>query len=109
MLEIIFVITVGKYFYSLADKYKKSKWGYAILGLVVCYGIFFTVALVYALIYHFFNPLALDDDLNDWTLTIISIPFALGGTYLLYYLLERSWKKNALKDKVSIDDIGKEI
>ena len=55
------------------------------------------------------NPLALDDDLNDWNLTIISIPFALGGTYLLYYLLERSWKKNALKDKVSIDDIGKEI
>ena len=48
MLEIILVITVGKYFYRLADKYKKSKWGYAILGLVVCYGIFFTVALVYA-------------------------------------------------------------
>ena len=36
-------------------------------------------------------------------------PFALGGTYLMYYLLERSWKKNALKDKISIDDIGKEI
>ena len=74
---MIILIAVGRFFYKLANIYKKSKWGYAILVLVVCYGIFFAVALVYALIYYFFNPLALDDDLNDWTLTIISILFAL--------------------------------
>ena len=55
----------------------------------------FTVALVYTLIYYINNPLALDNDLNDWTLTIIGIPFALGGTYLLYYLLEKLEEKRS--------------
>lgn len=100
---------MGRFFYKLADKYKKSKWGYAILGIVTYYAVFYFVGIIYVIIYFMNNPLADENDINERAISLISFPFGLGGSYVLYYLLQRSWKKNALKDKVSIDDIGKEI
>lgn len=109
MLGIILLFVMGKYFYKLAEKYEKSKWGYAILGIVTYYGVFFVAGIIYTLIFFMNNPLASEDDLSDWSITLICLPIGLGGAYLLYYLLEKNWRKNANKGRANIDDIGKGI
>ena len=35
MLGLVLLYWIGKYFYKLAEEYDKSKWGFAILGLVL--------------------------------------------------------------------------
>ncbi len=107
MLEIIAVIFIGKYFFKLAETYEKSKWGYAILGIVTFYATVFITGFIYAMFYISSNPYATEDDISTIVITLLSIPIGLGVTYLLYYLLEKSWKKNFTNEKPSIDDIGK--
>ena len=38
MLGFILLYWIGKYFYKLAEKYQKSEWGYALLGIGSYYG-----------------------------------------------------------------------
>ena len=37
MLGLLLLYWVGKYFYKLAEEHDKSKWGFAILGVVSYY------------------------------------------------------------------------
>ncbi len=109
MIEIVAVILIGKYFYNLADKYEKSKWGYTVLGIISFYGTVFLCGVIYA--FWFFaqaeNQFATEDDMSTLLVTFISLPIGIGVAYLLYFLLERNWKKNFVSNKPSIDDIGK--
>lgn len=109
MLGIVFLIIMGRFFYKLAEKYNKSKFGYVVLGIVTYYGTSIIYGITYVLIYFMVNPDAHEDDISEAFLNLTGIPIGIGGVYLLYYFLERSWKRNKEKEieSINIDDIGK--
>ena len=106
MLGLILLYWIGKYFYKLADGYEKSKWGFAILGIVVYYGgsLFFGIILVF--IAEVTSP-GYIDTVNDTLLGLVSLPFGFVASYLLYKYLEKTWKNNDPRLNNSIDNIGK--
>lgn len=109
IIDIILIVVTGKYYMQLAEKYGKSKWGYAILGVATYYIVAVLFALILGLLYAVFNPEALES-LNEFVIGLIALAVGVGGTTVLYYFLEKSWKKNhKIENKVtSIDDIGKD-
>jgi len=38
MLGILFIYYIGRYFYTLAGRYQKNEWGFAIAGVLSYYG-----------------------------------------------------------------------
>ena len=102
MLGLLLLYWIGKYFYKLAEVYEKSKWGYAILGVVVYYlGTF-----VFAFLLAIFTPNFLDSE-SDTVIGLISLPFGVLSCYLLYKYFEKTWEKNKPKADKLIDQIGK--
>ena len=108
ILGILFIILIGQNFYILAQKHKKSKWGYAILGVVTYYGSTFFYGIIYSIFYLMRNPNSFEEALDSWTLRLTTVAIGLLTTYILFYLLKRSWSKNQKEEEksVNIDDIG---
>ncbi|WP_025743522.1 hypothetical protein [Aquimarina pacifica] len=105
MLGLLLLYWIGKYFYKLAEEYNKSKWGFAILGIVVYYGGIIFFSLIIGIIFEITSPGFLDT-FNETLLSIIMIPFGMLSSYLLYQYLEKIWKKNRSDLHESIDKIG---
>jgi len=92
MLGLLLIYFIGKYFYDLAAKFGKSKWLFAIIGIVTYYGgtILFGVVLgVYAALTNSSTILGL----GDLALTLISIPVGIIIAWGLYTLLKNQWQK----------------
>ncbi|MCB0444100.1 MAG: hypothetical protein KDC68_00290 [Gelidibacter sp.] len=107
MLEIVIIFYTGKYFYKLAENYNKSKWGYAILGVIT----YFVAAAIGGVILMLLDT---QFELNiNWEskllLTVLILPFCVAICYLLYFLLKKNWEKSVVIVKDEIQDIGKEI
>lgn len=107
MLGLILLYFIGKYFYRLAEEYDKSKWGFAILGVVVYYASTFVAAILY---YAFgFFDIDTTNRYNDLAVSFAALPFGILSCYLLYYFLEKNWKKQKQTNTSNvdgIDDIG---
>jgi biotin transporter BioY len=105
---MIAVIVVAIVFSNLAAKYKKSKWSYALLGIVTYFGASFACGFVYVMISSMINPDITDQEIET-ALAFRSLAIGVGilASYLLYYYLNRNWKKQQEGEKVNIDDIGK--
>lgn len=56
MLGILLLFFIGKYFYKLAEKFKKSQWGYTILGVVTYYGGTIIFGLAFGIISEVISP-----------------------------------------------------
>ncbi|MBL4605948.1 MAG: hypothetical protein JKY02_09900 [Flavobacteriaceae bacterium] len=110
MLGVLLLFFIGKYYFKLAEKYKKSKWGYTVLGVVTYYGGTFIYGIIYGIIYFSMYPDAHESEVNNWTLMLTAIVAGLVSAFILYFLLERNWKKyEVVKDKtINIDEIGKD-
>ncbi|WP_159948246.1 hypothetical protein [Polaribacter septentrionalilitoris] len=106
MLGILLLFFIGKYFYKLAEKFKKSQWGYAILGVVTYYGGTIIFGLAFGIISEVISP-GYIETVNETMLGIAGLPFGVLATYILYKYLAKTWKNNLEQAKVSIDDIGK--
>lgn len=108
MLGILLLFFIGKFFYKLAEEFQKSKWGYAVLGVITYYAGTFIYGVLYSVIFFINNPDAFESDIDTWTLRLTAIPAGLGLAYLLYYLLKRSWEKSkeSNEESLNIDDIG---
>ncbi|MFD2727296.1 hypothetical protein [Hyunsoonleella rubra] len=105
MLSIVLLYFIGKYYYELAQEYYKHRWGYGILGIVVYYA---GSAIGGVLV-------ALADDLFDLginfesriNLMIIAFSFGVSLAVLVYFYLNRRWKKSVVVPKDEIDEIGR--
>ncbi|MEZ4874016.1 MAG: hypothetical protein R2793_00810 [Flavobacteriaceae bacterium] len=106
MIELILVYTTGRYFYRLAEDFKKSKWGYAILGGLSYYIGIFTGGIILAVAEEIWGFSILQEG-NKIVLTLILMPFGFLISFGLYSLLKKIWTKNQRGEEVSIDDIGK--
>ncbi len=106
MLGLILLYWIGKYFYKLAEEYDKSKWGFAILGIVVYYAGTLIFGFGIGVIAEIISP-GFFDGFNETILGLIVLPFGILSCYLLYKYLDKTWKKNIpIKDEL-IDQIGK--
>ena len=92
MLGLVFIYFIGKVFYALADRYDKSQWGFAILGIVSYYfGIFFG-GMIIGVIYEFGLSRSVED-VNEMLLGFMCVPFGALACWGLYKILENRWKE----------------
>lgn len=106
MLGLILLYWIGKYFYKLAEEYNKSKWGFAILGIVVYYGGILIFSLIVGIMTEIISPGFLDT-FNETLLGLLMLPFGILSCYLLYKYLEKTWKKSKPDPDKLIEEIGK--
>ena len=104
MLGLLFIYWIGKYFYELAQKFNKSKWGFAILGLVAYYGSQLIIGFVLGLLNEIFE-LGIDFE-NNIGLNLLGIPVGGLCCYFLYNYLEKKWKKEFVNPLAEIEAIG---
>ena len=104
MLSIVFLYFIGKFFYTLTQKYNKNKWLYAILGIVAYYVGSGVGGLVIAVADDLFN-FGFDWD-NQFTLIIVALVF--GGCFatIFYFILKRQWNKSYVEPINEIEAIG---
>lgn len=106
MLGIILLILIASYFYRLAEKNRRNKWLFGLLGVATYYVGTILFGFAYGIIYLIQNPDATEDSFNELSVGLLSIPFGLLAAYLLHFFLKRSWKNNPKKEKSSIEEIG---
>lgn len=107
MLGLILLYWIGKYFYKLSEEYNKSKWGFAILGIVVYYIASILFGIIILLIIDAFSNEYSEDPISDFLLGVIAMPFGLLACYLLYNHLKKTWEKEKPNTIKLIDEIGK--
>ena len=96
MLGLILLYWLGKYFYLLAEKHNKHKWGFAILGVISYYaGSFIAGMIIGVAIIYFQGEYALDE-MSDISMSLISLPFGLLSTWGLYQFLKKRWQKETV-------------
>lgn len=94
MLGLLLLYWIGKYFYKLAEEYNKSQWGFAVLGVITYYaGTFFSGVFI-GIATEIISP-GYWDDFNEMLFGVMMIPFGLLSAYILYKILESSWKRSA--------------
>lgn len=99
MLGILLIYFIGKIFYTLADKYNKNRWLYAILGVVVYYvGTFIGATTVYIIL-----------ELNNTTIqdilvSLISVPVGIGFSTGFYLILRNNWRNTVSNTELTVLD-----
>ena len=94
MLGILILYFLARWLYNLAKKYDKPhKWLYGLLAVLTYYGIGVTSVLIIL----FSGALRTGGDIdsleNRMVLTLLALPFGIGGVALLHYLLKRKWSR----------------
>jgi hypothetical protein len=104
MLGLLLIYWIGKWHYKLAEEFNKSKWGFAILGVVTYYGFVFISAFVIVF--------AAASSGAEWVYTtderllgLIGVPFGLLATWGLHALLKSQWKKQDTSSEQLLDDV----
>ncbi|MES2555710.1 MAG: hypothetical protein V4604_06140 [Bacteroidota bacterium] len=94
--SLLIALIAGRIFFGLARKNNRSEWGIGALGA----GVFVVAQLLFTV--GFGAYLGLSDNLEilqspQWLarITLMSLGFAFLVSWLVYYLLKRSWKKKA--------------
>ncbi len=89
MLGLLLIYFIGKYFYDLAIKYAQSKWGYAILGVIMYYAGAFMGGILIGIFMELTGSNVAGT--NDFVLGLIALPFGLLTCWLFYKFLEKRW------------------
>jgi len=96
MLALVLIYFAGKQFAELAFEHEKSRWLYAILGILSYYvGIILTGLLIGVLIG--LNNSGINDS-NELAVTLICIPFGVLSCWGFYKFLKYKWS-NTYKPK----------
>lgn len=92
ILEIGAMIFVGRSFYQLAENHQKSRWLFAILGVVSFYFGIFIGGIVLAFVYELYLLRSMED-VNPILLTLMALPFGILTCWGLYRILSNQWSK----------------
>lgn len=102
MLGLILIYLVGKKFYELAFEYNKSRWGYAIAGVVSYYAGYLLSVLIIATIVEINNPGYITDS-NELIFSVLGIPFGALICWAFYRMLEKNWSKDKSAQPNTLD------
>jgi len=88
MIGLFLIYWIGKSFYELAHEHDKSRWGFAIVGVIGYYtGIIIAEVILVFLV---------EDgvlDIKRYVSGILSLPVGLLTCWLLYRFLKSQWSK----------------
>ncbi len=104
MLGILLIYLIGKKFYDLAGNYEKSQWTYAVLGVLSYYIGTFIAGIAIVIFLDLFEITSVDD-VDDFVLGLVAIPFGLLSCWGVYHLLIRNWEKKTISNNLDILDI----
>lgn len=103
MLGLLLIYFIGKAFYELAHDYKKSRWGFAILGIISYYTGTFLGGIILGIIGALANS-NFPQDLPNIVLSLLAIPFGLLTCWVFYKILVGQWnKKEQFKNYETLD------
>lgn len=88
MLGFVLIYFIGRYFYNLADEHGRSKWGFAVLGVVAYYAGTFIGGVLIAMLLEFNNSL---DNTEDILLGLMAMPLGLLTCWGFYRILKKQW------------------
>ena len=92
MLALILIFYIGRAFYRLAKKHDRSKWLYAIIGVVTYYVAQFLLQVSIAIyLLSGGKNLALGTEL---VIALIGMLVGAGVVAVFYYILKRIWENN---------------
>ena len=89
MIGLLLIYFIGKYFYDLSIEHNKSKWGWAIAGIVAYY----TSVLIIAFIVGIIAEISASGSIDTWpraVFALMEIPSGILGAWLLYRMLKRN-------------------
>lgn len=92
MLGLILLYWIGKHYSTLAEEHNKSKWGFAILGIVSYYGGILVTSFTAGVFMEILSP-GFVDTVNEFLFGIMMIPFGILTCFLLYKFLENKWDR----------------
>lgn len=99
MLGLLILYWVGKFYYKLAEKHERSKWGFAILGPVTYY-LGQVIGVVLIMLGYFISGYEETFyEINERLLDFMGVPFGVLACWGLYQLLKRKWEKQAMLPK----------
>jgi hypothetical protein len=93
MIGLIFLYFIGKAFYDLADQYDKSKWGFAILGVVSYYAGYILGCALLGIFIAFVLSQSLDD-MNEYALSFLALPVGVLSCWGFYRILKSQWSRS---------------
>lgn len=103
MIGLLLIYFIGKAFYELAFDYNKSKWGFAILGVLSYYAGTFLGGVVLAIIGIVTNS-DFPQNQPGLLLSIMAVPFGLLACWGFYKILVSVWnRKEILKTDDTLD------
>ena len=93
MLALVIIYFIGKWFYKLAEKHQRNKWLFAILGVVVYYGMTIIGGITIVII-----TLALGNEAiletPDVVAGLLGIPIGLLSMWGFHVILRKNWEGN---------------
>jgi hypothetical protein len=92
MLGLIWMYFIGNAFYKLAELHQKSKWGFAIVG-VLSYYVGMALFVGIAVIYLSLTDINAFESTPEYMWDLIGIPIGLLSCWGLYRLLKNQWSK----------------
>jgi amino acid permease len=102
MLGLLLIYFVGKKFYELAFEYDKSKWGFAIAGVVSYYAGFLVSVFIIAAIVEINSPGYINES-NELLFSVLGIPFGVAVCWGFYKILEKNWSKSRSAQPDTLD------
>ncbi len=102
MLGLFLIYFVGKAFYNLAHEYDKSRWGFAIAGVVSYYGGIFLSVVIIATIVEMNSPGYITES-NDMLFSLLGIPFGILACWSFYTILKNNWSKRPTTQPNTLD------
>src|SRR5687768_11217669 len=92
MLGLVLLYFAGKAYYDLAATHGKSKWTFAIIGVVSYYAGLFIGGIGVGVVYEVVSPGSLEET-NEMWLGVIAIPLGILTCWGLYKMLQSNWSK----------------
>lgn len=103
MIGLLLIYFIGKSFYSLAEQFNKSKWGFAVLAVAAFYASQFLLGILVGIYAELSGNYSLLE--NSIGLNLFGLLFAALCVTGLYYILKNAWsKKKRGKSANLLDD-----
>ena len=91
MLGLLIIYFIGKKFFDLAREFDKNKWGFAIAGVGSYYVGTFIGGVIITICLDIFLDKSIEE-MDEFGLALIALPFGLLASWGLFVLLKRNWK-----------------
>lgn len=103
MLGLLVIYWIGKWHYNLAELHKKTKWLYAILGVLIYYAFTFGASLL-IVIFAVYTGGDWINSIPEIALGLLGIPFGIAATWGFRSIMKKQWETEVVVFSEILDD-----